>query len=91
MRHFLLSDPVTALPFGVGVTAAQAGLIAAAGRTQGVPAGLLGAPLRAVALTSITVATDQYGGTAAGAQVASSGKVHWRYGPMGWVPETPAS
>jgi len=31
MRHFLLPSPVTALPFGVGVTTAQAVLIATAG------------------------------------------------------------
>jgi hypothetical protein len=31
MRHFLLSEPVTALPFGVGVTPRQAVLIPATG------------------------------------------------------------
>jgi hypothetical protein len=64
------------------VTAAQTGLIAVAGRTHGVLAGLLGAGRGAVALAAITVATDQYGAAAAGAQVASSGKVHWQAGPM---------
>jgi hypothetical protein len=82
MRHFLRSGPVTALPLGMRVTATQAGLIAAAGRTQGALAGCFGAGRGAVAVATITVATDQYGGAAAGAQVASSGKVHWRSGPM---------
>ena len=33
-------------------------------------------------MASITVAADQHGAAATGAQVASSGKVHWRSGPM---------
>ena len=91
MRHFLVSDPVTALPLCMRVTAAQAGLIAAAGRTQGAAAGFFGASRSAITVAAITVATDQHGGAATGAQVASSGKVHWQSGPMGWVPGAPAS
>jgi hypothetical protein len=83
MRHFLLSSSVTALSLCMRVTAAQAGLIAAAGRTQGAAAGFFGAGRGAVAVTAIAVAADQYGGAATGAQVASSGKVHWQSGPMG--------
>ena len=83
MRHFLCSGPVTALALGMGVTATQAGLIAAASGTQGVAAGFFGAGRGAVTVASIAVATDQHGGAATGAQVASSGKVHWQSGPMG--------
>jgi len=83
MRHFPQFGPIATLPFGMAMTAAQAGLIAAAGSTQRLMPRLLGTPLRAVAVASITVAADQYGGAATGAQVASSGKVHWRSGPMG--------
>ncbi len=83
MRHFLCSGPVTALPLGMRVTAAQAGLIAAAGRTLAVVAGFFGAGRGAVTVAAITVAADQHSRAASGAQVASSGKVHWHSGPMG--------
>ena len=83
MRHFLLPDPVTALALCMGVTAPPTGLIAAAGRTQGAAAGFFGASRGAVTVAAITVAADQHGGAATGAQVASSRKVHWRSGPMG--------
>ena len=82
MRHFLLPGPVAALPFGVGVTAAQAVLVSAAGGTNSTAACLLGTPRGAVAVATIAVAADQCGGAASGAQVASSGKVHWPSGPM---------
>ncbi len=83
MRHFLLSGSVTALPFGVGVTTAQAGLIAATSGTNRTTASLVGTLRRAVAVAAIAVAADEYGGATAGAQVASPGKVHWHSGPMG--------
>ena len=83
MRHFLLSGPVTALSFGVGVTTAQTRLIAATGGTHGAPAGLVGALRSAVAMATITMAANEHGGATAGAQVASSGKVHWHTRPMG--------
>jgi hypothetical protein len=83
MRHFLLPGPVTALPLRMRVTAAPTGLIAAAGCTQGVVAGFFGASRGAVTVAAIAVAADQYGGAATGAQVASSGMVHWHSGPMG--------
>ena len=83
MRHFLCSGPVTALALCMCVTAAPTGLIAAAGRTQGVVAGLLGTGRGAITVAAITVATNQYSRAATGAQVASSGMVHWHSGPMG--------
>lgn len=82
MRHFLQAGPIATLPLGMGMAAAQSRLIAATGGAHGALAGLLGAPRGAVAVASITVAADDDGDTAAGAQVASSGKVHWRSGPM---------
>jgi hypothetical protein len=82
MRHFLCAGPVTALPFCMRMAAAQAGLIAATGRTHGVAAGLFGAGRGAVTVAAITAAADQYGGAATGAQVASSGKIHGQSGPM---------
>jgi hypothetical protein len=78
MRHFLHSGSVAALPLRMGVAAAQAGLIAAAGLAHGLVAGLLGAARAAVSVPAITVAADQHGAAATGAQVASSGKVHWQ-------------
>jgi hypothetical protein len=76
MRHFPHAGPVTTLPLRVGVTAAQAGLIAAAGSPQGQVAGFFGATRGAVPVSAITVAADEHGAAATGAQVASSGKVH---------------
>jgi hypothetical protein len=67
MRHFLLSGPVTALPFGVGVTTAQAGLVSAAGGTHGTSASLVGTLRRAVAVAAITVAANEHGRAATGA------------------------
>lgn len=83
MRHFLRFGPVTALPLCMRVTAAQAGLIAATGHTLGAVAGVFGAGRGAVTVTTIAVAADQHGRAATGAQVASSGMVHWHSGPMG--------
>jgi hypothetical protein len=61
MRHFLLPGPVTALAFGVGVTAAQAVLIAATRGTDRLSAGLVGAPRGAVAVAAIAVAANEHG------------------------------
>jgi len=83
MRHFLRSGPITLLTFGVGVTATQTGLIAASGGTDRAAARLAGTSSGAVALAAIAVAANQYGGAAAGAQIASSGEVHWSPWPMG--------
>ena len=91
MRHFLLSGPVTALPFGVGMAAAQAVLVSAAGGSNRTAAGLLGAPRGAVAMAAITVAANEHGRAAPGAQVASSGKIHWHTRPMGKTTGTCAS
>lgn len=54
MRHFLLSGAVTALSFGVRVTTAPAGLVAVAGGTHRLVAGLLGTLRGAVAMAAIT-------------------------------------
>jgi hypothetical protein len=78
MRHFLQFGPVAALPLGMGMTAAQARLITAPGAAHGLMACLLRTLRGAVAVAAITVAADDNGGTAAGAQVASSGSVHWQ-------------
>jgi hypothetical protein len=67
MRHFLLSGPVTALPFGVGVTTTQAGLIPAAGSTNRTAAGTVGTLHSAVAVAAIAVAANEHRGAAAGA------------------------
>jgi hypothetical protein len=83
MRHFLLPGPVTALAFGVGVTAAQAVLIAATRGTDRLSAGLVGAPRGTVPVTAIAVAANEHGRAAAGAVVASSREIHWPSRPMG--------
>ena len=83
MRHFLRSSPITLLTFGVGVTAAQAGLIAAPGSTDRASAGFAGTSGGAVALAAIAVAADQHSGAAGGAQIASSRQLHWSPWPMG--------
>ena len=67
MRHFLLSAPVTALPLGVDVTTAQARLVTLPGHSNRSPSGLVGTLARTVAVTAITVATNQHGYSAAGA------------------------
>jgi len=89
MRHFLRSKgvqsrsgPITLLTFGVGVTATQTGLIAASGGTDRASASFTGAS-SAVALAAVAVAANQYGGAAAGTQIASSREVHWSPWPMG--------
>jgi hypothetical protein len=79
MRHFLLTGAVATLPFGVGVTSATAALIATTCCAHCASPGVLGATCGAVAVAAITVATDQYGGAATSAQVASSGCVHWQW------------
>ncbi len=83
MRHFLLPNTVLTLAFGVGTTATMGVLITTASSSYRLMAGLWCTSSRAVAVATITVATYQYGSTAAGAQVAPSGEVHWQSGPMG--------
>ena len=90
MRHVLRmkgvqsrSGAIPALPFGVGVTAGSAGLIAATGGTDRASPRLSGTSSGAVALAAVAVAADQYGGAAARTQIASSGEVHWSPWPMG--------
>lgn len=89
MRHFLLSGSVTALPFGVRVTTAPAGLIAAAGSTHRLVAGLFSTLRGAVAMAAITRAADEYRRATAGAAIASSWKFHGHTGPMGSSRERP--
>lgn len=83
MRHFLLPGPVTALAFGMGVTAAQAVLIAATRGAGGLSAGLVGTARGAVALAAVAVAANDHRRAATGAVVASSREIHWPSRPMG--------
>lgn len=91
MRHYLLAGPVATLALGMHVTPAPAVLIAAAGLTDGAMARLIGTAPRAVAVSTVTVAADQYGGSTTGAQITSSSKVHWQSRPMGGSTATSAS
>jgi len=84
MRHFLQpkgvqshSGPITLLTFGVGVTTAQAVLIATTGSPDRASPRLVGTSAGAVALAAVAVAAYQYRGAAAGTQIASSGEIHW--------------
>ena len=52
-------------------------MIAATRSTEREPACLVGTSSSAVALAAVAVAANQYGGAAAGAQIASSGEIHW--------------
>ena len=83
MRHYLLFGPVATLAFGVSATTAKAALVATAGSTHGLAASLIGTWPGAVAIATITVAADERGGVTAGAEVASSGEIHWQSRPMG--------
>ena len=83
MRHFLRFGSIAALSLGMGMTTTPAGLVAAPCGTHGVLASLIGAQRRAVAVAAIAVTADDDGSAAAGAEVASSGSVHWQSGPMG--------
>ncbi len=89
MRHFLLPGSVTALPFSMRMTTAPAGLIAAAGSTHRVLAGLFSTLRGAVAMAAITRAADEYRRATAGAEIASSWKGHWHTRPMGSSRERP--
>ena len=82
MRHFLLSGTVSTLAFGMGATAAMRVLIATAGSPYRLVACLRRTSIIAVAITPITMAAHKHRGAAAGAQVASSGDIHWHSGPM---------
>jgi len=83
MRHYLLFGPVATLAFGVGMKIAQAALVAPTGGTHGLATSLIGTWRGAVAIATITVAADKRGGVTAGAEVASSGEIHWQSRPMG--------
>ena len=83
MRHYLLFGPVATLAFGVSATTTQAALVATTGSTHGQAASLIGTWPGAVAIATITVAADERGGVTAGAEVASSGEIHWQSRPMG--------
>ena len=83
MRHFLRFGPIPALAFGVSMTASVRRLIAATGGTDGGASRMIGAPFGAVAMTPITMTTDDHGGAATRTQVASSREVHGQRAPMG--------
>ena len=82
MRHFLLSDPVSTLAFGMCATATVHVLIATTSSPYRLVACLWRTSSGAVAVAAITVATQEHRGAAAGAQVASSGDIHWQSRPM---------
>jgi hypothetical protein len=82
MRHFLLSGPVSTLTFSVGAATAMCVLIATTGRSYRLVACLQRTSSGAVAVAAITVAAYKHGSAATGAQVASSGDIHWQSGPM---------
>ncbi len=82
MRHFLLPSAVSTLALGMGETATMRVLIATAGSPYRLLACLRRATISAVAIAPITEAAHQHRGAAAGAQVASSGNIHWHSGPM---------
>ncbi len=82
MRHFLLPSPVSTLAFGMGATAPMRVLIATTGSLYRLVACLRRTSSAAVAIAVITVAAHEHRGAAAGAQVASSGNIHWHSRPM---------
>ena len=84
MRHFVgLSLAVAALTRSVGMTTTTAALVPLPGIGHATGTHLCGALSAAVAVTKITVAADDYAGSAAGAQVASWGWLHRQIGPTG--------
>ena len=83
MRHFLRFGPIPALAFGVCMTASPARLIAVTGSLDGGASCLIGTPCGAVAMTPITVTTNDHGGAATRTQVASSREIHGQRRPMG--------
>jgi len=91
MRHFLLSGPVAALSLGVGGAPGQTGLIATPSIAQRLLPCFMGTVRGAVAVAAIAVAANQHGGAATGTEKASSGRVHWRSGPMDVSTATRAS
>ena len=88
MRHFLLFGSIPALAFGVGMTTSPAGLIAATGGPDGSASCLRRTALGAVAVAAITVAANDHGLAAAGAEVASSCRIHGQR-PMGGRQQRP--
>jgi hypothetical protein len=79
MRHILLTQPVTAVSFGMLEAAIPALLVTAAGCLEGSAAGRLGAASSAVDLAPVAAAADDDLGAAARAQEESAGGFHWRF------------
>ena len=78
MRHILLSSAVTAVAFGVGKTAATAGLVAPARLPDRATSGCLRTVRGAVDLATVAVAADDHLRPAAHAQKESARGLHWR-------------
>ena len=79
MRHILLTQPVTAVSFGMLEAAIPALLVTAAGCLEGSAAGRLGAASSAVDLAPVAAAADDDLGAAAMAHEESAGRFHWRF------------
>ena len=83
MRHFRLPGKIAALPLGMLVSSATAGLVTLAGFPHAALPRRLRTGSSAVAVASITVAAYHHGGAASRAQIASSRNFHGQLGPMG--------
>ena len=79
MRHILLTQPVTAVSFGMLEAAIPALLVTAAGCLEGSAAGRLGAASSAVDLAPVAAAADDDLASTAMAQEESAGGFHWRF------------
>ena len=85
MRHFVcLPGPIPALTRGVGVTPAKAGLITFPGGLYAAGAYPSGALGTAVTVAAVAVATQNYGGATAGAQIVSRRRLYRQIGPTGF-------
>ena len=76
MRHFCLTGSTMTLACGMFKTTPQAFLIAFSSFFQGLSSRQFGAVTGTVALSTITVATDQYRCVTAGAKIVSGGRFH---------------
>ena len=83
MRYILFAKTKTADTFSLFKTALPTLLITTTGFAQGMTPGDLGAPIRAIDLPTITVATDKDLLSAAGTEKKSAGGFH------GWRPISP--
>ena len=74
MRHVFMCGAITTRPGGMMKTALAGGLVTAGGSTQRVAPGTLRAPLRAIAVPSVTTTAQQDGAAAARTQEESGGR-----------------